>query len=285
MTTNSSPQKCLRRSAFTLVELLVVIAIIGILIGLLLPAVQAARDAARRTSCANNMVQLGLASHHHEFSVEHFPTGVIDSIGPIRSEEKGKHIGWLVQILPFIEQHAMYEHFDFDSGVYDAPNKDVRMASFSSVLCPSNPFGRSGDDKPQPSHYAGCNGDTETPIDDNNTGVFYLNSKTRYSDIRDGSSNTILCGEILGDGDGLGWVSGTRATLRNASGFEDNQAWNGGPSTPAPPLTVGQFGSFHPGGAQFVLADGAVRYLSNRIDPVLFRQLANRADGEIMDEL
>jgi prepilin-type N-terminal cleavage/methylation domain-containing protein len=88
------------RRGFTLVELLVVIAIIGILVALLLPAVQSAREAARRVQCLNNVAQLGLAVHNFEFHFEHLPPGVVNPDGPIRSEPQGQHVSWIVQILP-----------------------------------------------------------------------------------------------------------------------------------------------------------------------------------------
>ena len=92
-------------AGFTLVELLVVIAIIGILVALLLPAIQAAREAARRTSCLNNVMQLGLAVHNYEFNFETLPPGVTDTKGPIRNEPQGHHVSWIVQILPFMEEN------------------------------------------------------------------------------------------------------------------------------------------------------------------------------------
>src|SRR6476646_8785498 len=99
------------RRAFTLVELLVVIAIIGVLVALLLPAVQAAREAARRVSCVNNITQLGLSLHNYEFHYESLPAGVTNPEGPIRNEPQGIHVSWIITILPYLEQNAVYRKF------------------------------------------------------------------------------------------------------------------------------------------------------------------------------
>ncbi|MCC9599583.1 DUF1559 domain-containing protein [Stieleria sp. JC731] len=276
----------MKRSAFTLVELLVVIAIIGILIGLLLPAVQAAREAARRMSCSNNMAQIALSCHHFEFSMDHLPPGVTDDEGPIRSEVGGgKHIGWMTQILPYIEQHVAFKKLDFDKSVYDPANAEVREHRIQYFLCPSNPheYGLNLTPRVGTSHYAGCHNDRETQIDTDNHGIFYLNSDTRFSDITDGSTNTIMLGETLGDKDALGWVSGTRATLRNTDKFNliESDPFD---ERSQPVTEVGGFASHHAGGAQFALADGAVVFLSNRIDPQVYRYMGHRADDQLIDQ-
>src|SRR5215210_2966360 len=112
--------------AFTLVELLVVIAIIGILVALLLPAIQAAREAARRTNCVNNEVQVALAIHNYEFHFETLPPGVTNPAGPIRSEPEGNHVGWIVRILPYMEEIVLWKHFDASLGAYAPANAQVR---------------------------------------------------------------------------------------------------------------------------------------------------------------
>ena len=112
--------------AFTLVELLVVMAIIGILISLLLPAVQSAREAARRIRCAHNLMQLSIAVQNYESAHEMYPPGVTDSQGPIMNVAQGHHFGWLTRILPYIEQRTTFRHLDFTVSVYDDKNAPVR---------------------------------------------------------------------------------------------------------------------------------------------------------------
>jgi prepilin-type N-terminal cleavage/methylation domain-containing protein len=274
---------------FTLIELLVVIAIIGILIALLLPAVQAAREAARRTACLNNLTQLGLANHSYEFHFEHLPPGVTNEDGPIRNEAKGTHISWIVEILPYLEQNALARKFERAAGAYGPANAPVRAAQMQTLQCPSDPvpFLNKANTVAR-SAYAGCHHDVEAPIAEDNHGLLFLNSKVRYADIFDGSSMTLLIGECLNGQEGLGWVSGTRATLRNTSSIKA-----GGPYLPGTPeaaalddtsgsLVVGGFGSYHPGGINIELADGSTKFISQNTDPQVLKQLGNRADGEIM---
>jgi prepilin-type N-terminal cleavage/methylation domain-containing protein len=272
------------RGGFTLVELLVVIAIIGILVGLLLPAVQAAREAARRCSCANNMAQLGLATHNFEFAAEHLPSGVINEGGPIRDEPIGQHVSWIVQILPFMEQTRLYEAIDQKAGVYAPVNLKPRQARIATLICPSYPY-TYGEGEVGISTYAANHHPVEAPIDSDNQGVFYLNSRTRFSEILDGSSNTIFFGEKVSAKSDLGWASGTRATLRNGGTFDSRPRLDRSstPSTEVGTLTVGGFSSFHGSGANFVLGDGAVRFLPFSVDPEVYKNLMNRDDGTFVD--
>jgi prepilin-type N-terminal cleavage/methylation domain-containing protein len=289
------------RRGFTLIELLVVIAIIAVLIALLLPAVQQAREAARRSQCKNNLMQLGLALQNYEMAHEVLPSGVVNPTGPIQSDTNGYHFGWIVQILPYFEQRNIYNKFDFSVNLYDAKNDAPRDVDLAVLFCPSSIAstripGAAGKTF-SATTYAGCHHDAEAPIAADNHGVLFLNSSIRYEDVTDGSSNTVYIGEksyfgasLLPGTTDLGWASGTRATLRNTgvaiNAGNANSPFNpyAAPSAPPPvplPTDVGGFGSVHSGGAHFCLGDGSVRFISQNINAKVYANLANRADGEL----
>jgi prepilin-type N-terminal cleavage/methylation domain-containing protein len=210
------------RRGFTLIELLVVIAIIAILIALLLPAVQQAREAARRTQCKNNLMQIGLALHNYEMAFQMLPPGVSNPTGPVLNKPDGYHMGWITQILPYIEQRNAFNKIDFKQSVYAKVNSIVRAHSLALLHCPSSIASRAGvasDGSPfSMNEYAGIHNDVEAPINVDQNGVLFLNSSVRYDDVLDGSSYTIYVGECSLDRTNtntLGWMSGTRGTLRN----------------------------------------------------------------------
>jgi prepilin-type N-terminal cleavage/methylation domain-containing protein/prepilin-type processing-associated H-X9-DG protein len=301
-----------RPSGFTLIELLVVIAIISVLVAMLLPAVQAAREAARRTQCVNNLMQLGIAIKNYENAFESLPSGVVNTTGPIVDAPVGYHFNWITQLLPYLEAKAVYRRFDFNQGLYQPENGTARAVRLNVLICPSAvaPFrmaepatGPSIGGEPVLTNYAGCYNDSEAPIDVKNNGVFFLNSHIRNEDIEDGASNTIFIGEKLSDELELGWASGTRSTLRNCGtavnglSIRQRSGWavpspNSNPPAKVPAKAgnptvgnesvVGGFSSRHPGGANFSMGDGSVRYLKSTIDPHIFALLGNRADGDLL---
>ena len=127
---------------FTLIELLVVITIIGILVGLMLPAVAAVREAARRSQCQTNLAQIGIALQNYESAQGTLPPGTIEPKGPIHNVPQGNHIGWLVQLLPYIEENITFKNVDFVGGAYSAKNAPVRSIHMSLFACPSDPSPR-----------------------------------------------------------------------------------------------------------------------------------------------
>jgi prepilin-type N-terminal cleavage/methylation domain-containing protein/prepilin-type processing-associated H-X9-DG protein len=282
-----------RRRAFTLVELLVVIAIIGILVGLLLPAVQAAREAARRLSCANHLAQFAFALQNYELSYRVNPPGTLNEAGPIEYATQGYHHNWIEQLLPYIEEQNTFHAIDFSVSVYDDRNLPVRKRRISMLQCPSSDRGPS---ELPISNYVGLHHDQDKPIDADQNGIFFLNSAVRYEDIKDGSSSTIFLGERIADlQQDLGWMSGTRSTLRN-TGVPLNAILVAGPGRSNRTLLrldepginlvteVGGFSSWHPGGAMFLFGDGHVSFLSSAISPELYQRLGHRADGQMLTE-
>jgi len=305
------------RVGFTLIELLVVIAIIAVLVALLLPAVQAAREAARRVQCVNNLMQIGIAMKNYENAFESLPSGVVNPTGPISDAPKGYHFNWITQLLPYLDARPTYRRLDFNSDLYSPQNGTARAVVLNVLMCPSSPptfrMARAGavepvGGDPALSSYAGCHNDKETPIDAKNNGVLYLNSRIRYEDVEDGASNTVYFGEKLIEPTELGWASGTRSTLRNMGSLINaklpltttNNAGQGGDDEEGSDgkqgnsgktarstgedksLFVGGFSSRHPGGANFGFGDGSVRFLKNTISPRILLLLGNRSDGDLL---
>ncbi len=160
------------------------------------------------------------------------PPGTIDDKGPIQNIAKGNHISWLVQILPYIQERTTYKNIDLSAGAYAPQNADARRLSIAMFKCPSY-AGLENHETPL-SNYAGCHNGVEAPIDENNNGVLFLNSHIRDKDITDGAANTIFAGEKSGSQWDLGWMSGTRATLRNCGTPLDETMLDDGPHYYAP---------------------------------------------------
>jgi prepilin-type N-terminal cleavage/methylation domain-containing protein len=286
-----------RHSAFTLVELLVVIAIIGILVALLLPAIQAAREVARRSQCCNHLAQLIIATHNYEFSHRAFPAGVVNDTGPILTQEVGYHMSWIVQLLPYLEEQNAFRAVDFSVGVYAPANAPVRTHYMPLLTCPSTDFEVNPN---APSSYAGVHHHVEAPIDANNSGVFFLNRFLRHEEISDGLSYTLFIGEKQSESPELGWMSGTRATLRNMgpalntpspfalenlyrSGSTDEGDSRTMANLPENLLKVGGFGSHHSSVICFAFGDGRISCLTTSVNATSLQLMAQRADGQMFN--
>ncbi|MFH1301017.1 MAG: DUF1559 domain-containing protein [Planctomycetota bacterium] len=308
------------RKAFTLIELLVVIAIIAILIALLLPAVQQAREAARRNSCKNNLKQIGLALHNYHDTFSVLPPGSIVYYNG--SKYYGHGWTWHASILPYLDQANMYNQIQGPTssgmgaesgGVNDSKQQLSGQTVLSVFWCPSQPDVTTGAQKNgySPSNYNGnmgtligysgdnCyGGSVSTPAGMTATngcmnadGVFFISSSVAFRDITDGLSNTIMVSEVIdsgGDADRLGGGGSDRKHCFS----------NGADSNPPTEMTeyliaaesndpINQYteeaaGSYHVGGAQFVLGDGRVRFLSENIDMALYRAISTRAKRETL---
>ncbi len=268
------------RPAFTLIELLVVIAIIGVLVALLLPAVQSAREAARRAQCSNNLKQIGLALHGYHDSYRTFPAG-----GWIPSAAFPKNarmnMGWAAAILPGLEQRALYDALNFGHPYQDAANSTAGHTVLSVYLCPSEPrtslWHRATGD---PFDYADADyggmygprglrgpGDVNSPP----RGAMIFNQCLSLAEIRDGTSQTIQVGEAPEAINAM-WISG-----RNI--FDQYKPINARPAV--------EFGeeltSQHPGGVHVLFADGSVRFLKQSTDVNPLAALCTRAGNEVID--
>ncbi|HBN76771.1 MAG TPA: hypothetical protein DD473_13315, partial [Planctomycetaceae bacterium] len=232
----------------------------------------------------------------------------------------GSDVGWMVRILPQMDDNNAFDKFDFKAGAYDAANFQIAEYSPQWTHCPSSALpqfvsvpvnikpNENADNSEQDllgfdgsgesveisvTNYAGVHGGANVAIDQDNNGVFILNQAIAPRDIRDGMSHTLMVGEKIYGGLNLGWISGSRATLRN-TGIPINQniqeLRNSGEYRlreewePKDPLETGGFDSEHAGGAQFVLCDSSVRFLSENIDIEVYRNLGNREDGELLRE-
>ena len=284
-----------RPSAFTLVELLVVITIIGILIALLLPAVQAAREAARRLQCANNFKQATLALHNYHTAKGCFPPGEMWDLPAGRAYVWG----WSAYILPYMEKQNLYDRIDFamDFSYWgSADNIAVTKTVVPNYLCPSDPqyderiYVWSGDPPgtPQagPTQMCGVSdsfdfsqGNDYTPEDFPRVdGIFGANFSCTIANIKDGTSNTLMVGECTGGG--LGTVNGHIWVSANICDTIDgiNSPIYTVPGGGTFRFGVSGFSSYHPGGCNFSMADGSTSFISENVSQNLLTALTTR-DG------
>jgi prepilin-type N-terminal cleavage/methylation domain-containing protein/prepilin-type processing-associated H-X9-DG protein len=297
---------------FTLIELLVVIAIIAVLIALLLPAVQAAREAARRISCTNNLKQIGVALHNYHDSVGVFPPGYVSAVSA-GGVDVGPGWAWGSMILPQIEQGALFNAINFSLSVAYHDNDTASLTRINAYLCASDAAptqvavrdnaNTTTVDTVAGSNYVGVFGIGEIAAAPGaGQGIFFRNSRIGIRDITDGSSQTIAVGERSHNLSYVTWtarsIGGWEFTTSSVEGGTDRfsadaeESWTqilgpvgtaDGNRTPNnPEAHVEDYWSRHPGGVNFLFADGSVRFLKDSINPTAYRALATRAGGEVV---
>ena len=317
-------QRSSAHAGFTLVELLVVIAIIGILIALLLPAVQAAREAARRMQCSNNLKQLALGLHLYHDVNNRFPVGS----GRRDPREPGNNeglntsiIGWMARLLPYTEQTALYDQIDWtrepgNTGV----NVNVMKVDLPFARCPSDTAVDRPRDAYAPTNYVACQGTNGRGFDWlKPDGLFMITRQRSMRDVTDGTSNTMALSECMVNrpwvkrygSDTAGWNACLAGT---APPIDSNQGTNGirGYSwfytkemsvwsytarlPPNDPLSANHepevwtnYGFFparsrHPGGVNVALADGSVQFIGDSIAINVWQALATIAGNEVVGE-
>ena len=302
-----------RARGFTLIELLVVIAIISVLIALLLPAVQQAREAARSTSCRNNLRQMGLALHgyHDQFNV--LPPSSTSDVekGVWRDRPWRYHLhSWASLILPFIEQANLQRMIDYNVSALDPINRDAASRRIPVYSCPSytgplysdDPQYVRYSDKYALRNYAAMGATSIGRLYRGCDGVFYPESYTRLADIRDGTSTTLFIVETRDTGTPV-WIDGGCAALAARRWDASNPPTYAGPELPlnykpyyySERDSAGNMlyesidavwgpSSFHPGGVFHLFGDGSVRRLSDTMNADLYEALSSRDGGEVATE-
>lgn len=246
----------IRTTKIKLVEILVVFTICGILIALMLPAVQSSRESGRRAQCVNNLKQLGLALHMYHEKYQQFPPA---AIGP-HNVPRERQFSWMVALLPFVERSDIYDKLRLDLPWDDPLNAAVLDSRLRFFSCPSQLTPQTAQDGPSNTAYVAVMGSEGRSGEKPMAGIIGFDKGLSISEIRDGTSNTVIVAEVT---DGGPWYAAGRGTARWIEDWMDQERW-----------------SQHPGGANFLLADGSVRFIGDSISDDTLHDLATAQGGE-----
>jgi prepilin-type N-terminal cleavage/methylation domain-containing protein/prepilin-type processing-associated H-X9-DG protein len=281
----------MRRRGFTLIELLVVIAIIGVLIALLLPAVHAAREAARRMSCTNNLKQVGIALHGYHDGHGALPMGY-----SYRPGYTWGGFGWATAILSHVEQRPLFDALNFSFPAWSIENATVCIMPVGVYLCPSDDTSQQGQLDREGFRYAMGSyvasfgpGDMDFGDPEDRRGLFARNSRTRFNEVRDGLSQTLAAAErhngnfaVLSSGGHLFaetvWVGAIKEDPDDDHGH--TTLFQAGHTPSSLEMDDRDAASRHPAGVNFLLGDGSVRILKTSIALPVYQALSTRAGNE-----
>jgi prepilin-type N-terminal cleavage/methylation domain-containing protein/prepilin-type processing-associated H-X9-DG protein len=282
-----------QRLGFTLIELLVCLAVIGVLIALLLPAVQAAREAARRAQCSNNLKQVGIALHLYHDTCSMLPAGYTYVPGYTTGG-----FGWASMILWQMEQTSLFNAINFDVPAWSQSNSTACTSMLAFYQCRTDYTVASGYLQREGfryarSSYVGCFGPADMDLaPDDRTGLFSRNSKTKLADVIDGLSNTLAAGErtnavyvkVIGSSNHFDLETVWAGAIKEnpADDHAHTTLFQSACMINSPDFDDRDSTSFHPGGSNYLLGDGSVRFLKLTIDLATYGALGSRAGGEVI---
>jgi prepilin-type N-terminal cleavage/methylation domain-containing protein/prepilin-type processing-associated H-X9-DG protein len=268
--------KFTRREGFSLVELLVVIAIVGLLISLLLPAVQAARESARRMTCTSNLHQIGIGLHGYHDSYQHFPQGGIE-VRTLRGSDgkllypNGRQLGWTAFLLPFVELQSLAKRIDYRKAFDSVENAPAAAEVLPLYLCPSTVRQTYSYKKRGVCDYGGIFGETLVGKNNPPTGIMVYTQQIRIRDIIDGASHTMIVSEDCSHPEFMQWINGENVfsvdcRINSFKAIEND------------------INSKHKGGANGLMADGSSRFLSVEMNLGVLAAICTRNGKESVSD-
>lgn len=242
---------------------------LGVGAALVLPAIQQARSAARNAQSKNNLKQLALAMHNYHSVYNHFPAGTVES----SAEKPEDRLSWITELTPYMEMNAVHDALNREEAWNSDTNIEAALRANTMVLQNPNMVSVLSDEGLMSTAYVGCAGvgkdAAKLPVDNPKAGMFGYDRATRLRDITDGTSNSLMIGEVSGNAGA--WTAGGKPTLRE---FTEKPYINGPDG----------FGGSFPGGSNFALGDGSVRMISDTVDPSVAEALMTISGGEVVDD-